>query len=76
MSKKYAIQILMSPGHNDWTYITEDQMTVKAERDYVGFGVIYPVLFDEYWEAEETAQIWRKEDDTSDDYVKVVEYSD
>ena len=76
MRKKYAIQIALSPGNGDWIYLTEDQLSVHNKRTYVGFGMVYPVIFEEYWEAEDAAQIWRKKGDTTNDYVRVVEYKD
>lgn len=72
MSKKYAIKIMIAA--DDWIYVTEDQLSTKSESNYIGFGVVYPVLFDNFWEADEAAQIWRKEGDDTDNYVKVVEY--
>lgn len=72
MSKRYAIKVKMG---DDWVYVTEDQLTNRTERDYIGFGMIYPVLFENFWEAEEASGIWRKDGDTTDDFVKVVEYT-
>ena len=72
MSKRYAIKVKMG---DDWVYVTEDQLSTKTERDYIGFGMIYPVLFDNFWEAEEASEIWRKDGDRTDSFVKVVEYS-
>lgn len=72
MSKRYAIKVKMG---DDWVYVTEDQLSTKTERDYIGFGMIYPVLFDNFWEAEEASEIWRKDADRTDSFVRVVEYS-
>lgn len=72
MSKKYGIKVMVSV--DDWIWVTEDQLQSKSDRSYIGFGMVYPVLFDDYWEAEEASQIWRKEGDDTDNYVRVVEY--
>ena len=73
MSKKYGIKVMIAA--DDWVWVTKDQLEAKTTRESIGFAMLYPVLFESFWEAEEAAQIWRKEGDTSDQYVKVVEYN-
>jgi hypothetical protein len=76
MSKQYGIKVMISADDcaDDWIWVTEDQLQTKTERDYIGVGMVYPILFEDYWEAEEAAKMWKTEDDNSDNYVKVVEY--